>query len=225
MSDAIGAEFRGLKIPIRSVISQPLVDLMESSAYERPEIEAALSIVKPGDRVLEIGAGLGLASAAIVQASQPEAILSVEANPNLIERIGELHRLNGLTNIEVRSGAVRAGPNLPPTTSFFLHQKFMSSSLLRTRNRKARGIEVPTIDFDALVKEFRPDVLIMDIEGGEDEIIRNGDLSTLRKLSFELHPQLYGFMTAFGIERRLRRAGFRKVKAHSSRMMYTGQRT
>jgi hypothetical protein len=42
------------------------------------------------------------------------------------------------------------------------------------------------------VAQFRPDVLVMDIEGGELQLLENAALKSLRAIVLEFHPKHYG---------------------------------
>ncbi len=152
----------------------------------------------------------------------PEAVLSFEANPVLIPHIRALHRENGLEDrIELRNAVLVSAPDRPDTMTFHLHNSFLGSSLIDSPPRKTRAVEVPTADFAAVAKSFRPDVLIMDIEGGELALLQHADLAGIRAVVIEFHPSLYGkagMQTCKGI---LRRAGFTKLDGPSSRLVWT----
>ena len=68
-------------------------------------IEAAE--VKPGDRVLEVGAGSGYAAAVLSQIA--DAVYAIERHPSLAERARERLSELGYDNIELRVGDGTAG--------------------------------------------------------------------------------------------------------------------
>ena len=49
-------------------------------------------------------------------------------------------------------------------------------------------ISVPAVQLNDVVAEFKPNVLVCDIEGGELELIPALDASGLRAVLMELHP-------------------------------------
>jgi hypothetical protein len=49
-------------------------------------------------------------------------------------------------------------------------------------------ISVPAVQLNDVVAEFKPNVLVCDIEGGELELIPALDASGLRAVVMELHP-------------------------------------
>ena len=102
-----------------------------------------LASLQPGDRVLELGAGLGIVGAVTAKNAGPAAVLSFEANPELIPHIRALHRTNGLEDlIELRNAVLVAGPDRSPTLPFNLHGSFLGSSLAKPPGRRSRTSSV-----------------------------------------------------------------------------------
>lgn len=156
--------------------------------YEGPEVRALLGLVRKGDRLLELGGGLGIVSGVAANAADNAPLLIFEANPRLIPHIRTLHRLNGLTNAEIRNQLVL--PRVEPQgRTFFVHNSFGASSIVE-HDKVAERVKVPVVAFADVVAEFRPDVLICDIEGAEAELFDGIDLSTFRAAVIEVHPAI-----------------------------------
>lgn len=213
---------KGVRVPQSPYLTETRITRINAARYEGDEIAGALSVIGPDDRVLELGAGLGLVGAVIAKNARPEAVLSYEANPELIPHIHALHRANGLEDrIELRNAVLVSAPDRPQSVPFHLHSSYLGSSLLEDPARKTRTVEVPTEDFRAVVEAFRPTVLVMDIEGGELEVLKYAELGGIRAVVIEFHPSHYGkegMQVCKGI---LRRAGFVKRDGPSTRLVWT----
>ena len=153
-------------------------------SYERQEAEGLRSLLVPSDRVLEFGSGLGVI--ACIAGRSASDVLSFEANPRLVERAEANLALNGIRNVAVRSGVVghQAG-----TATFRVEADFWSSAL-GTASAGEDSIAVEVHALSAVLETFRPTVVVMDIEGGEYELL--GDpawmaYAGLRGVLVELH--------------------------------------
>ncbi|WP_417206638.1 FkbM family methyltransferase [Antarctobacter sp.] len=226
MKDTVTAvTCRGVAVPASPFLTETRIRRMAEERYEGDEIAGALAVVRPGDRVLELGAGLGVVGAVVASNAAPEAVLSFEANPDLIPHIRALHALNGLQDrIELRNQVLMSAPDRPDTRTFYLRTSFLGSSLVDVDNRQTRPVEVPTASFDAVVEEFRPNVLIMDIEGGELEFLEHASLKGIRAVVIEFHPGVYGTEGAKTCKDRLRALGFRRNDDVSTRFVWTCSR-
>ena len=174
--------------------------------------------------MLELGAGLGIVGAVVAARAEPERVLSFEANPALIRHIRRLHRINGLTRrIELRN-EVLVGPEETRTTlPFHIRSSYLGSSLHST-GRAAETVNVVTAPLGEVMEELRPDVMLIDIEGGEREILKAADLSGVRALVVEFHPEVYGRDGMAELKKLLTEAGFQRDPEHSSRRVWTCRR-
>lgn len=214
--------FRGIEIPSSPYLTELRRKRILDGRYEAEEIAGALTVVRQGDRVLELGAGLGIVGAVVAANAKPQALLAFEANPDLIPHIRALHSQNGLEDrIEIRNQVLMSGRDLPETRSFHIRNSFLGSSLIDPENRPSRTVEVPTASFNEVLHTFRPDVLIMDIEGGELEFLAQAELHGIRAVVIELHPKVYGQDGMKACKERLRAMGFRKSEDLSTRVVWT----
>lgn len=219
---SIAAICKGVRVPQSPFLTDTRIERINAARYEGDEIAGALAVVRPGDRVLELGAGLGIVGAVTAKNAQPEAMLSFEANPELVPHIRSLHRENGLDGvIELRNEVLVSAPERPDSMTFYVQNSFLGSSLHDKTSRKTRAVEVPTADYHATVKAFRPNVLIMDIEGGELEFLRHADLTGIRAVVIEFHPSVYGKDGMQTCKSALRDVGFKKNDALSTRLVWT----
>ncbi|WP_418592018.1 FkbM family methyltransferase [Ponticoccus sp. (in: a-proteobacteria)] len=184
---------RGMKIPKHPDLTRGRVrGALKQGTYERKECDAVLRVVRPGDRVLELGGGIGYMSTLLSVKAGAAHVTSYEANPALIPYIRSVHAANGVTNVDLRNALLSPEPGDP--VPFYIRRNFLASSMDPSTEKDAITQEV-AIDRQALapvLAEVRPDVLVCDIEGAEATLLPAGDWSDLRAAVIELHPQWIG---------------------------------
>jgi FkbM family methyltransferase len=208
-------EHLGVKLPIfPGVMSEEMQGILRAGEYERAEAKRLPRLIEPGERLVELGAGIGFLSTLAAQA-QAASIVVFEANPELIPVIEATHRLNGVQSI-VRN-AVVAPVKLTETTPFYLHRNFWASSLTPVKPKHLRGVvEVPIVTVEAMLREHAPTLLVMDIEGGEADLLDGAELHGVRKVYMELHPKVMGQAGVKRVFDRLSAQGFVYDIGHSS---------
>ena len=220
-SDEIAAECLGVKVPHSRYLHETRIARINAAEYEGQEIAGALHVVQPGDVVLEIGAGIGLVGAVVAANCKPASVHAFEANPEIIDTIRALYRLNRLEPvIAVENRVLISAPDRPETVPFHLANSYLGSSLIDA-GRARKTVEVPTAGFAEVCARLRPTVLVMDIEGGELDLLRHADLSGFRAVVLEFHPKAYGVPGMKECKAILRGAGFGRVKEKSTRTVWT----
>lgn len=183
--------YQGFKVSLtRSGMNSEIVLAMKSEGYEYPEIRGLKRALCSGDRVLELGSGLGIITALAGRAVAPEGkVLSFEANLAMISDTQKFLADHGISNVELRHSVLVPKAEKGETRDFYLTRSFASSSLLSNKTTKDHGlISVPAVQLNDVVAEFKPNVMVCDIEGGELELIPALDASELRAVVMELHP-------------------------------------
>ncbi|WP_102107732.1 FkbM family methyltransferase [Oceaniglobus roseus] len=199
--------YRGLTVPIdRDFVPKAVVKQLLRDDYETPEIDAALALVRPDDRVLEIGSGLGVVSGLVARRLSSGRVLTFDANPHLQPRLAALHRLNAISNVETRHGILMRAPSAP-TVTFHLNRHFPEGSVAGGAGT-VEAIEVPVHDWDGVRADFAPNVLICDIEGAEADLLVGAELGGIRALVIELHPEVVPAPRLAALETFLGKAGF-----------------
>lgn len=184
-------ECQGIKIPfVPSIITPKIERPMRNNRYEGGECKTLRDVLKPGDRVLELGAGVGLCSA--VAGAQPgvERVIAVEANPELLPLIRETHKLNDIGNVEVLNGVVTTTDS--KKIDFYIRHNFWASSMEPDSREYVRKEKLTSYNIHKLIKDLNPTVIVCDIEGGELGLFDEADLSGVRELVLETHPKVYG---------------------------------
>lgn len=222
VTQEVAATCLGVKVPQSPFLTETRIERINAARYEGQEIAGALHVVREDDRVLEVGAGLGVVGAVIAMNARPEKVLSFEANPELVPVITALHEMNELGGrVELRNQVLFAGADRPETMEFHLRNSFLGSSLLNEGGRPSRVVEIPTVDLAEVVAELQPTVLVMDIEGGELALLEAMDLSPFRAIVIEFHPEAYEVKGMRRCKTILREGGFQKIEDVSSRTVWT----
>jgi FkbM family methyltransferase len=184
--------YADLDFPLnRQGITAEIVMGIASGMYEQPEIAGLSHVLRPGDRVLELGAGLGVVTALIARAISPGGeVLSYEADPKLLPETREFLTRHGLHNVEVRNAVLVPHAAPGESRSFHVSRVFAVSSLVPLAGSKRhKTISVPAEGVNDVIGTFKPNVLICDIEGGEAELIPALDARGLRAVVIEMHPK------------------------------------
>ena len=135
----------GVKVPPSPFLNETRIARINEARYEGQEIAGALSVVGPSDRVIEMGAGLRIVGAVTQLNARPEAMVSFEANPNMIPHIEALYALNKIkTKIKLHNKVLLTDPEPPETVDFFLRNSFLGSSLTDTDKRETEAVTIPT---------------------------------------------------------------------------------
>lgn len=184
---------RGMNIPKHPQLTTGRVrGALREGTYERKECDAVMRVVKAGDRVLELGGGLGYMSTLLSVKKNVERVISYEANPTLIPYIRSVHAANNVQNVEVRNALLSpaAGDPVP----FYVRKNFLGSSMDHDADPGSivETVQIEKHPISDTLADLKPNVLVCDIEGAEAEVLPSGDWSGLRAAIIELHPQWIG---------------------------------
>jgi FkbM family methyltransferase len=181
----------GLNIPIdRGIVTDRILFSIMRGHYESTETEAVRSLVQKGDRLLELGGGIGVVSAVAAKILGDDAVVCIEANPKLLEYIQRVHTANAVHPKVIN--AIAVGSDKLRTASFYLRKNFWVSSLSAEPHDYVEKIEVEAISIDRLVAEHRPSVVVVDVEGGENDLILSDWTNGVRLVIMEVHPKVIG---------------------------------
>lgn len=170
----------------RKVVGKTVAKSLYREVHEWPERRLAARHLRPGDRTLEIGAGIGLVSLFCARICGPGNLRSYEANPRLEPIIRHNFELNGMVaDLRVAAVAPEAGE-----TTFYFDEDIYASGMVDSAVGRASTVHCDA--FRDVLAEFRPNVLVMDVEGAEVDILPAGDLSGVERIILELHPKIVG---------------------------------
>jgi FkbM family methyltransferase len=173
-----------------AVITPAIYDAITTGRFETEEARQIPAIVRPGDRVLEIGAGLGFISTLLSRQPSVGEVIAVEANPHLMEYMVELHGVNGVRKVRRLNTVLTNGPARRET--FYLRQDFWMGSLMAGPNPYLDTVEVPTTNLNALLRDEGVNLIVCDVEGAEAFLFDDADLSGVDRIFLELHDHVTG---------------------------------
>lgn len=181
-----------------------------SGDYEAPERRILEHALDDQDIVLELGSGIGYLSAFCAKRIGGERVFTFEANPALEPIIRRNYQLNAVRpSLEICMLGESAGE-----TEFFVTRNFWSSSTIRAKG-PTKTVRVRIQPFNDAFARIRPTVLVIDIEGGEQELVRHMRLDGVRTICIELHPRVIGEAGTSEVIGRFLDAGFEEVESVS----------
>lgn len=207
----------GIRFPLNhDVLSKKVRRGLRKGTYEIEEAEAAGDLFHDGDTVLELGAGIGFISSYLRKFTNVGRIVAYEGNTNLTPYIKQVHALNGIKGIDVHNAVVLPSPE-KEIIPFYVRKEFWSSSLSAEKSGVIDTISVPTKGWSDLIANLSPTALIMDIEGGEVDLLEACDLGPIKRAVIELHPSKSGLSGLAKIHGAITRQGFRIVRESGDR--------
>jgi FkbM family methyltransferase len=173
--------------------------------YELPERTLIKRHLSSAAAVLELGGCIGVVSCVINRVlAHPRRHVVIEGNPNVIDVLKRNRDSNGCS-FHIQHGVVSCGR----------HPKMSVGHVADCNQLAGTGVEVPAFSIEHLerVHALTFDTLVMDIEGGEYDVLRENTchLPRLRAAIIEFHPTLIGEAKTVELYHLLARTGFRKI--------------
>ncbi len=187
----------------RALLAPDLWLALVRQYYEGSELSALRNVVQADDVVLEIGGGIGYISTHVLKCLGAGRVTIIEADPRLIPVIRRTHALNNVTADRVMNFVAARHDR---TVTFNAQPSFWASSVVDLPG--SRPVILPARDLQELVNDVKPDVLIVDIEGGERDIFDGLILDGVRQLIVEVHQPRIGFAGIASCISHLAGAGF-----------------
>lgn len=181
---------------INSVVSKTIQEAITSGSYEAKEARVIPKLLRDGDVVAEFGSGVGLLSSIAALTHKASAIHCYEADPRLVDVIRATHDKNGVASpsLTVTHAAISADPEASRNgfIDFHLRDNFWAQSVMAAATGDKHVIRAPVMDLASVLRANAPTVLIIDIEGAELGLFDGVDLSSIRAIMVELHPDRIG---------------------------------
>ena len=180
---------------------------IDSGSYSADLIAHLADADFSGERVLVIGAGLGIVSSHIAANCGAERVLAVEADPRLIGYMNRLHRLNGVGWVEAVNAILThdAGKRVP----FYPQSDIRDSSILPSERPSSQVMLVPSMDLNLILAEERIDTIVCEIPGASMRLLAEADLSNVRRIVLDCsapadecpdHVEVFIEMTKHGFD-------------------------
>ena len=207
---------RGLRMDLDASIGPKIFHLLRSGAYEAGDFDLYRSHLVHGERVLDLGGGVGVTAAYCALITGCEVIV-VEPNPRLHPLIRRQATVNGVhVRIDTRCAiATNAMDHVP----FYLHAELWRSTLVPEPHERYQQIQVDTVAVNSLIEATRPDVLIVDIEGAEQDLFHSAPCHLPKKLFVEIHVPKIGETASADLMERLTGLGY-TLTDHRDWMFY-----
>lgn len=181
------------------------------SKYEEEELQIVKSQLSQNDIVMEIGAGIGLISTYCANLIGSERVFTYEANPVMERYIRNTYKLNHVSpTLEICLIGLQNGQE-----TFYVADSFWASSTIQ-KSSKAKAVIVPMKSFNQEVQRINPTFLIIDIEGGEYELLQDANFNNdVKKVVIETHEHLIGQDKINSLKSKFAQAGFELNKNFS----------
>ena len=187
-----------LNIPERYAIDN-LTNRFKKQIYESSEV-SLIKYLESEDNVLELGSCLGYIS--VLSSQRVKNIISIEANPELINSLEETKRDNKCNNLQFINTIIDKST---PEKEMWTYDLIVAGSADRDDkenpgynnrwNQNIKKYNVKTTSIEDLEKNYNIcfDTLIVDIEGGELDLFKqnkNYIKNNIKKIIVELHGGL-----------------------------------
>jgi FkbM family methyltransferase len=179
--------FDGLTlVGYRSDIPKSMTHALLSGDYETPERRAIKSVVRPGDRVVDIGACLGVVSLTAARIAGAGNVTAFEPNPSAAAVAAENFALN---NLPVTLERAAVGARTGVAALAIGRSSWLGAAI---GGGHEITVEVPVRSIDDVIAQYDPTILVLDAEGMEAEILPACPMQGLRAVVAEFHPAAVG---------------------------------
>jgi FkbM family methyltransferase len=196
-------ELSGIRLPVVHELSDNICAAIYDGYYEQAELSALKSKINNEDVIFEVGAGIGFLSCYCAMKIGSDHVFAYEANPRLEPIIKKVYLANNVCPT-IKFGILGAEAG---QAKFYITHDFWASSLTPP-GEPCEELIVPVIPLNDEIKSIKPTFMLMDIEGGEYDLIRTIDFHSIRKISVELHTDVLGQTKIDEIKHIMRTAGF-----------------
>ena len=148
--------------------------------YSAEMIRLLPNVVRAGDRVLVIGAGLGVVSTLVAKTEGVARVIAVEANTALISYLNRVHDLNGVSEVEVINAVLAEGKK--GRVPFFAPRDIRTSSTLLHDHLWQQAMMVPVMDLDMLLTEERISLIVCEIPAASAQLLARAELGSVEQI-------------------------------------------
>ncbi|MEO5995310.1 MAG: FkbM family methyltransferase [Chitinophagaceae bacterium] len=193
-----------------NLISKKIFGNIARGDYEIDENKILQKTFTSDDVLLELGTGIGF-NAIYCAKINNNKVLTFEGNPNMIPLIRKNMEKNNV-EFALRNEIVISKNFHNSSFSFNVVEDFWSSSLKTVDANIINKVNVPTTNINDIVENFRPTYLVVDIEGGEEDLFDECDWianSPIKKILLELHADIIGEEKCFMVMNNIIQKGFK----------------
>ena len=205
------AEVEGVKLEIAD-LNLEMKRVVLEGRYEAAELAICRDLISPGERILDIGAGIGCVGLFCLKRMKAASVISVEANPATAERLRRNYEINGFKAACI--GAALAAED--GTAALHTNSDFWCDSLNPDRaGADRRTLTMRALTFSSILREVGTEfsTLLADVEGAEEFLAWECLPACTSKVLLEIHPEVLGAPRAFDVVYRLMLQGFEVTHA------------
>lgn len=208
--------YLGVELELPSHLMTPsIARAFDEKYYEAAEAAEVPYIMQNGERVLEIGSAIGFLSTLVAKSGKSSRVIAVEANPELVELSKRTYAINNV-DVEVYNEILAAEDG---EGDLYIHADFWSSSIRPWDG--GRRVAVPKRSFQKRLAEWRPTLILVDIEGGEESLFDGIDLAGVERIMLEVHQENIGRAGMKHVFDVISAQNFHYDQWHSSRRIVT----
>tara|TARA_R110000868_G_scaffold218576_2_gene469376 strand:- start:298396 stop:299256 length:861 start_codon:yes stop_codon:yes gene_type:complete len=173
--------------------------------YAQQCLESIREYIKLGDRIINLGGGLGItATYAGILSKNPVTIIE----PN-IKMHPTIHKNADLNDISIKLLQACITPeNDESLTEFHIMEEPLSSSIFKYAQEVDTSYKVETISLQKLIQESHANVIISDIVGAEINAFENIDLRQIDKVIITINTPIIGEKPTANLITTLSKQGF-----------------
>lgn len=210
-------ELDGIQLRLNPHCSLQLAHELVAGNHATMERQSLRHVLEAQDRVMDIGTGTGVLATLCARRLGSERVVAFEAHPLMAQMAQQTFALNG---VEPRLEECAVG-RMGGRRIFYSGRTADSGTLLR-RAYCRRRMYVPGRTLREALREYRPTLVIIDITGGEHELIQELLHHRIPKLLIHFHPQIIGMARMMRARQAFARAGYTPASANvdGSRVLY-----
>lgn len=186
-------------------LPKEMQNVLLSGGYEAPEVKILPALISPSDRVLEIGGAIGFLGLFCRKIIKVKQFLSVEPNPRTLACLRRNYELNKIEPAVIEAAlAAVDGPVLFHTSDMFWTDSVVSNA------EASKQITVRGLSFKSILELAGANfnVVIIDVEGGEQFLPATSIPDEIKKIVIEIHPEMIGVRPAYNVLEALIKSGF-----------------
>ena len=152
-----------------------------AGTYSSGMIQLLSDVVRSGDRVLVIGAGLGVVSTMIAKSPGVERVVALEANVALTGYLQRVHALNGVPWVETLNGVPTVGKK--GRVPFFARRDLRTSSLLPQTAAWQQALMVPLVDLNLILAEEQITLIACEIPSASARVLAEVEPGSVERIA------------------------------------------
>jgi FkbM family methyltransferase len=175
----------GVTLPIdgqsdASLITPEVRGEIRSGGYGSDLLRQLPAAVKPDDRVLLIGAGLGIVSTLIARIEGVERVIAAEPNAALIDYLDRVHNINGVSGVETINAVLAVG--MKGRIQYCVQRDLRTVSLMPHDQSRQQAMTVPFMDLNLILAEERISLIICDTPTAPTQLLAQAELGLVDRI-------------------------------------------